>query len=185
MQSQSLTGQWQFRQEDENEWLPATVPGGVHTDLLTLGLIPDPFIGDNELDVMWVAEKDWTYRYTFNPDVSLFNDEKVFLVADGLDTLASVSLNGEVLGKTNNQFRQWRHSLSPSCVVFTAFWRCRAQRNGQRSGHRSFPPRAGKRRRAARQASGGRRCIRSTCLFWSTARRCSCIWLCSLQYCIP
>ena len=60
MQSQSLTGQWQFRQEDENEWLPATVPGGVHTDLLTLGLIPDPFIGDNELDVMWIAEKDWT-----------------------------------------------------------------------------------------------------------------------------
>ena len=108
MQSQSLTGKWQFRQTDTDEWHSATVPGGVHTDLLALGLIPDPFIGDNELDVMWVAEKDWVYHYTFRPENILTTEEKVFLVADGLDTLAKVSLNGKKLGDTNNQFRQWR-----------------------------------------------------------------------------
>ena len=31
MNTQSLAGQWQFRQAGTDEWLPATVPGGVHT----------------------------------------------------------------------------------------------------------------------------------------------------------
>ena len=58
MQAQSLAGQWQFRQASTSDWLPATVPGGVHTDLLALGKIPDPFVADNEKKVMWVAEQD-------------------------------------------------------------------------------------------------------------------------------
>ena len=62
MQNQSLTGAWQFRQAGTDEWLPATVPGGVHTDLLALGRIPDPFVGDNERRVAWVAKADWAYR---------------------------------------------------------------------------------------------------------------------------
>ena len=33
MQIQSLTGKWQFQQVGTEEWLPANVPGGVHTDL--------------------------------------------------------------------------------------------------------------------------------------------------------
>ena len=41
MNTQSLAGKWQFRQAGTDEWLPATVPGGVHTDLLALGRIPD------------------------------------------------------------------------------------------------------------------------------------------------
>lgn len=62
MKIQSLTGAWQFCQADTEEWLPASVPGGVHTDLLALGRIPDPFVGDNERRVQWVAERDWEYR---------------------------------------------------------------------------------------------------------------------------
>ena len=55
MLQQSLAGAWQFRQAGTTECLPAQVPGGVHTDLLALGRIPDPFVGDNEKQVMWVA----------------------------------------------------------------------------------------------------------------------------------
>ena len=65
MKMQSLTGNWEFRQIGTKEWLPATVPGGVHTDLLALGRIPDPFVGDNEKRVQWVAESDWVYRHQF------------------------------------------------------------------------------------------------------------------------
>ena len=61
MKTQSLTGNWEFRQADTADWSPATVPGGVHTDLLALGCIPDPFVGDNERRVAWVAEADWEY----------------------------------------------------------------------------------------------------------------------------
>ncbi|MBS3966210.1 MAG: hypothetical protein KGZ60_03010 [Truepera sp.] len=32
--------------------LPATVPGCVHTDLLAAGLIPDPYLERNELELL-------------------------------------------------------------------------------------------------------------------------------------
>jgi beta-mannosidase len=112
MKSQSLSGKWQFRQVGTEEWLNATVPGCVHTDLLNLGLIPDPFIGDNEKKVMWVSESDWEYRFRFIPSNDIINEEKFFLNADGLDTLAEVSLNNVFLGITNNQFRNWRWEIA-------------------------------------------------------------------------
>ena len=108
MLHQSLTGAWQFRQTNAQDWLPAQVPGGVHTDLLALGRIPDPFVADNEKLVKWVAETDWEYRYTFTVQADLLSQERVFLVADGLDTLAEISLNGQLLGKAENMFRQYR-----------------------------------------------------------------------------
>ena len=107
MNVQSLTGQWQFRQAGAADWAAATVPGGVHTDLLALGGIPDPFVADNEKKVMWVAEQDWDYRRTFTVEPALLDADKVFLVADGIDTLATVSLNGQRLGETDNMFRRY------------------------------------------------------------------------------
>jgi beta-mannosidase len=107
MKIQSLAGEWFFREASSQEWYPATVPGGVHTDLLNLGKIPDPFISDNELKVMWVARKDWVYRRSFIPDQGLLQEEKVTLVADGLDTIAQIKLNGKQIGTVNNQFRRW------------------------------------------------------------------------------
>src|SRR3954464_427602 len=105
MQIQSLAGKWQFRQVGKEEWLPATVPGGVHTDLLALGKIPDPFVGDNEKKVQWVTECDWEYRRTFSISPEGAGEMRHFLVCDGLDTLAEVSLNGELLGKADNFYR--------------------------------------------------------------------------------
>ncbi len=113
MQIQSLTGSWQFRQAGTQEWLPASVPGGVHTDLLALGRIPDPFVGDNEKRVQWVAEADWEYRYHFVAAAELLSQPQVWLVCDGLDTLAAVSLNGTQLGRAENMFRQYRWDVRP------------------------------------------------------------------------
>jgi beta-mannosidase len=108
MRFQSLTGAWQFRQAGTEEWLSASVPGGVHTDLLVLGRIPDPFVADNEKRVQWVAESDWEYRYRFTCAPELMAANQIFLVCDGLDTLATVTLNGQELGRTDNMFRQYR-----------------------------------------------------------------------------
>ncbi len=113
MYTQPLTGPWQFRQAGTDDWLPGQVPGGVHTDLLALGRIPDPFVADNEKRVQWIAERDWEYRRTFNADAALLAEAKVFLVCDGLDTLAEVRLNGHLLGKTDNMFRQYEWEVKP------------------------------------------------------------------------
>jgi beta-mannosidase len=107
-QQQSLAGTWQFRQIGAESWEPASVPGGVHTDLLALGRIEDPFVGDAEKRVLWVAEEDWEYRRTFEVAPELLGARRLELVCDGLDTLAEVSLNGQQLGATDNMFRQYR-----------------------------------------------------------------------------
>lgn len=108
MQRQSLSGAWKFRQAGTEEWLAATVPGGVHTDLLALSRIPDPFYGDNEKRVAWVAQQDWQYKYAFSVPLEILQREHIWLVCDGLDTLAAVTLNGLHLGETANMFRQYR-----------------------------------------------------------------------------
>lgn len=111
MRRQPLTGPWSFRQVGADSWLPATVPGGVHTDLMRAGLIPDPFVGDNEKRVQWVAERDWEYRRTFTVGPEMLAEEYVDLVCDGLDTLAEVRLNGGLVAQTANQFCSYRWSL--------------------------------------------------------------------------
>lgn len=108
MQIKSLSGNWQLRQSGSTEWLPATVPGGVHTDLLTAGKIPDPYVADNELDVLWVAKTDWDYQTVFTVGDNLLAEEAIYLVCDGLDTLAEVSINGKVAGNAENMFRRYR-----------------------------------------------------------------------------
>ncbi len=113
MNQQTLSGTWRFRQANTSTWFPAQVPGGVHTDLMAADQIPDPFVEDRELDVQWVAEKDWEYNRTFTLRADLMAEERIFLVCDGLDTLADVFLNGVFLGKTDNMFRQHRWEVKP------------------------------------------------------------------------
>ena len=107
MQTKSLNGEWQFRQCGTQEWSPASVPGGVHTDLLALGKIPDPFVADNEHSVMWVAENDWEYQRSFTVSAEVLAEENIKLICDGLDTIADVYLNGIYLGHVENMFRRW------------------------------------------------------------------------------
>lgn len=91
-----------------SEGIPAAVPGTVHTDLLNAGLIPDPFYADNEISLKWVHESDWLYETTFDLPDELDLQKPLFLVFEGLDTIAEIILNDEPLAKTDNMFRQYR-----------------------------------------------------------------------------
>jgi len=88
------------------EPVPAVVPGVIHTDLLRAGLIADPFDGDNEAAQQWIGDTAWRYATSFewHDDGSARHD----LVAYGLDTVATVLLNGEVVARTENQHRSYR-----------------------------------------------------------------------------
>jgi beta-mannosidase len=91
--------------------VPATVPGCVHTDLLAAGLIEDPYTDDNEQKVDWIGRTDWVYQATFHarPDA-----DRVDLVCAGLDTVATVELNGVELGRTANMHRSYRFDARPA-----------------------------------------------------------------------
>ena len=102
-----LAGEWEFSRSGSEEWHPARVPGTVHTDLLQNGLIPDPFYGCNEEALQWVGKAGWVYRTRFPVREKILERRHVFLVFEGLDTYATVFLNGEPLLQANNMFRSW------------------------------------------------------------------------------
>ncbi len=105
--SLELNKNWQFKNQKENKWYKATVPGTVHTDLLANKLIPDPFYRDNESKLQWVDKADWEYRTVFNVRENIFSNEVIRLNFEGLDTYADVYLNGKLILQADNMFRGW------------------------------------------------------------------------------
>lgn len=107
---------WQFKQqkEDDSSYLPvAQFPTNVHLDLLHHKKIPDPYIGKNELKVQWIGETVWVYKTTFeSPKVS--DGGKAVLAFDGLDTFATVELNGDKILETENMFVPERVDVTKS-----------------------------------------------------------------------
>ncbi len=99
---------WQFSMAEENDWLPATVPGCVHTDLLNNGKIEDPFYRLNEHDLQWIDKLDWEYKTTFNVNPEFIEKDIIELNFKGLDTYAEVFLNDSLVLSTNNMFREWK-----------------------------------------------------------------------------
>ena len=90
--------------------IPATVPGCVHLDLMAAGLIPDPYVGENERLVGWIGRTDWRYETTFVWD-GAGADAEIDLVALGLDTVATIEVNGTELARTENMHRSYRFAV--------------------------------------------------------------------------
>lgn len=106
--SREINENWTFKQVDKNEWLPASVPGTVHTDLMANGKIEDPFYRLNEHDVQWIDKVDWEYKTTFTAEPELLKKDVVRLTFHGLDTYADVFVNGEKVLSADNMFRTWK-----------------------------------------------------------------------------
>ncbi len=106
--TRSLSGEsWKFKNAKEVNWLTASVPGTVHTDLMSNNKIPDPYLDENEKEVQWIETENWDYQTTFKVSDAELKNEQAELIFDGLDTYAEVFLNGKQIQKTDNMFRQW------------------------------------------------------------------------------
>lgn len=93
----------------ENVWgvqIAATIPGSIHTDLMAAGLIVDPYLDDHERLVAWVGSCDWRYATSF--EYASDGNDRTDLVFEGLDTIATVELNGERVADTINMHRTYR-----------------------------------------------------------------------------
>ena len=89
----------------------ATVPGSVYHDLLTAGQIPDPFYRDNENEALKIMDNDFVYSRSFTVPASLLENDAVVLHCDGLDTLATVTVNGTVVGTAKNMHRTYEFDV--------------------------------------------------------------------------
>ena len=91
------------------------MPGSTHVDLMRAGLIPDPYYGTNEQDLQWMWRCSWRYATNFAATEAT-EGERVDLVFDGLDTVATVKLNGVEIGRTANMHRSYRFDVRASLV---------------------------------------------------------------------
>jgi beta-mannosidase len=99
---------WTFKQADSpnSVFLPvAQFPTNIHLDLMANKIIEDPFMGKNERDVQWIGEVVWVYKTTF-AGLSVGDEGivKAVLEFGGLDTYATVLLNGQEILKTESMF---------------------------------------------------------------------------------
>ena len=91
----------------------AQVPGSIQQDLLAAGRVPDPFKGLNEGAIQWVGGTGWEYRRHLAVTPALLARGHLDLIFDGLDTFATVAVNGHPLLHADNAFRRWRFSAKP------------------------------------------------------------------------
>ena len=92
--------------------VPATVPGGVWDNLHRAGRVGDPLYRDNDLvyyNATTGAPTDWTLSRSFGCGNEFLADGAAALLEfEGIQTLATVSLNGKALLSANNMFRTYR-----------------------------------------------------------------------------
>jgi len=94
--------------------IPATVPGNVELDLQKAGLLGELTVGDNVYQVRQYEGYQWCYSRWF-PTPAHTKDQTLRLTFRGLDCLASVWLNGKLVGTADNMFIE--HSFDITDLV--------------------------------------------------------------------
>lgn len=96
---------------EADDWIPIRAPGDVYQALVEAGRLAHPFEGRNEAEAAWVRDREWWQRTTFEAP-ALAPGDRAELVFDGLDTFATVFLDGVEIGRADNMFRRWSFDVT-------------------------------------------------------------------------
>ena len=91
---------------------PCAVPCSLYDTLYRAGAIPDPYFGENEYALTALSDQDITLERELELPDELLSAQRVFLTFEGVDTLAEISLDGHVLGRTDNMHRVWEYDIT-------------------------------------------------------------------------
>lgn len=111
METYSLAGLWTLKEIGGKTTAHMAVPGDILSALLAEGLIPDPYAGRNEEDVQWIGRADWLIEREFELPPALASCGRIFLDIAVLDTIATVEINGILLGENATMFNRFRKDL--------------------------------------------------------------------------
>ena len=111
--AQLLNQGWTLTGDTLDINMQVDVPSVVQQSLYENGIIPHPYHGTVENQLLWISDHPWDYTLHFDADKELFEKENVELCFEGLDTYAEVSLNGYELFSADNQFREWKADAKP------------------------------------------------------------------------
>ncbi|ORY22177.1 glycoside hydrolase superfamily [Naematelia encephala] len=105
-----LSHDWFFTQvpskgsDASEDWLPCSVPTDVHSELIKANKIRHPYKDLAEWESQWIPLSDWIFKTTFHVTASQLSEGNLDLVFEGLDTFCDISLNGQMIAKTDNMF---------------------------------------------------------------------------------
>ncbi len=105
MSTISLDGVWSLTSPQRPEIsIPITIPGDNYHALMSAGIIANPYEGTNEKDVQWAAECEWIIERTLDISAEQLANQALDLHLSRVDTLASFSINEEVVFTSSNMF---------------------------------------------------------------------------------
>lgn len=107
---QQIKHNWKIKTESGLDII-STVPGDITVDLFRAGKIEDPMWGMNHKDLHWIIESDFIYETNFNVTEEMLRQDEVLLEFDGIDTFAEISLNGQLLERTDNMFLKYTYNV--------------------------------------------------------------------------
>lgn len=111
MKQKLLNGMWTLKDLFSGETVSASVPGDITVGFYRAGKIADPYFGMNYKSERYLLERDYLYETEFCADLPQAG-ERSFLVFDGIDTYAEITLNGRLLGKTENMFLRYEYDVT-------------------------------------------------------------------------
>lgn len=110
-----LNGEWSVSSTDNEYACLGQVPGYAYLDLIRNNLIEDPYVGLNEQKNQGLEHKNWVYTKKFHWDTSQSLD-MTELVFKGIDTYATIFLNGKEIGQTTNMFRSFSFDINDNLL---------------------------------------------------------------------
>ena len=99
---------------DFSKSIPATVPGCIHLDLISAGVIKDISIDGLEEDQKWIWRTKSLYSTVISRQATGNNH---FLKFHGLDTLTTVKINGATKLETKNMHRSYLLDITEELVA--------------------------------------------------------------------
>jgi beta-mannosidase len=78
----------------------------------------DPYYRANDIAYRWVALDDWAYQRVFSLPGLLLQNKALRLFVEGVDTISSISINGQLLGQTDNMFRRYVYDITRALMFF-------------------------------------------------------------------
>ncbi|XP_017085650.1 beta-mannosidase [Drosophila eugracilis] len=84
-----------------------TLPSGIYS-----AFAPRVLESYNDIDVRYLAYENWTYTNLFQFDFRHYKKSHINLTFHGIDTVAEIRLNHQLLGRTDNMFVRYSYEVS-------------------------------------------------------------------------
>ena len=112
----SLSGNDWSISNDQNLQVIGTVPGSIHTVLLSAKMIDEPYWSFGDTRLRYLIYESWTFTKHFFLPTDFFNLTQMTLHFDQIDTVANITQNECFLGNTSSMFFAYTFNISYTCL---------------------------------------------------------------------